>query len=312
MLVVTVCVAICLLITTIAALGVVRLPFLAASPAHSVQTAKPAASATARLPSMTVPEGAFATRLFTDTGGNRMTYYLYGPDGYTPNGRYPLVVVLHGGGERADPALSAAQNAQVLLRQDYLQAFASSAVQKKWPCFVVAPQVTTAQRWVSVPASVKSYALAPQANQVLATARELVQALERIYPMIDSNRVYIGGISMGGFGTWEALERWPDTFAAGFPMAGAGDPKAAAAMAHDPVWAFQGGADTLVPTGASLLMVQAVRKVGGEACYTEYPGMAHDIWDTVRPQRDPQLLAWLFSQTKVPHPASAPLPCPRT
>jgi acetyl esterase/lipase len=79
-----------------------------------------------------------------------------------------------------------------------------------------------------------------------------------------------------------------------------------------PVWAFHGGADVLVPVQASRLMVQAVRAAGGTACYTEYPGANHDIWYTKRPMSDPLVLAWLFSQTKVPDPNSVerPLPCP--
>jgi predicted peptidase len=259
---------------------------------------------------MPVPQGAFATRLYVDASGNRMTYYLYGPDGYTPSGSYPLMVVLHGGGERADPSLSAAQNAQALLRQDYLAAFASSAVQTKWPCFVVAPQLRASQTWVNAPSTAKSYTLASTPTPALATVDELIQALEQIYPMIDPNRIYIGGISIGGFGTWDALERWPDIFAAGWVMAGAGDPKSIGGMADDPVWGFQGDSDQIVPLGAVKLMVQAVQAAGGKACYTQYPGAGHSIWNTVRPQRDPRFLAWLFSQTKAVHPSSPPLPCP--
>jgi predicted peptidase len=118
------------------------------------------------------------------------------------------------------------------------------------------------------------------------------------YPAIDGNRIYVGGISSGAFGTWEAAERWPATFAAAFPIAGAGDPQAAAALAQVPIWAFHGSGDALVPVQGSRLMVQAARAAGGMVCYSEYPGAAHDIWDTIRPLEQPNVLVWIFSQQR--------------
>jgi poly(3-hydroxybutyrate) depolymerase len=258
-----------------------------------------------------VPSGTFATFVFTDRGGNSMTYYLYGPDDYTPTGTYPLVVLLHGGGERADPTLTPAQNQQVLLRQAYVQAFAAPSTQHQWPCFVLVPQAPLPQRWVNSSAEVSSYTLAPQPSQSLTLVLEMVQSIKQTYPTIDPARVYVGGISMGALGTWEAVERWPWIFAAAFPIAGAGDPQAVAALKAVPIWAFQGSGDAIVPVQASRLMVQAARAAGGTVCYTEYPGAGHDIWLTQRPLSDPLVLAWLFSQTKTPSSSTAPpLACP--
>jgi predicted peptidase len=141
-------------------------------------------------------------------------------------------------------------------------------------------------------------------------AMEIEQSLVQTYPQIDANRIYIGGVSMGGFGAWEAAERWPETFAAAFPIAGAGDPKAAAALAHTPIWAFHGSGDALVPVQGSRLMTQAARAAGAMVCYTEYPGAAHDIWFTKRPLNDPRVLAWIFAQTRARDADTPPPTCP--
>jgi len=262
-------------------------------------------------PGMPVPSKTFHTRLFTDAVGRSMTYYLYGPDGFEQSRKYPLVVLLHGGGERVDPTLTPAQNRDVLLRQQYVKAFVSPEAQREWPSFVVAPQATASERWVGTPAvGVSAYTLPPQPTDALTLAMEIVRSLRQTYPQIDGNRIYIGGISMGGFGTWEAAERWPDVFAAAFPIAGAGDPKAAGALAHLSIWAFHGGGDILVPVQGSRLMVQAVRAAGGAPCYTEYPGANHDVWFTKRPLNDPRVLAWIFAQTKALLPDVTPPSCP--
>jgi poly(3-hydroxybutyrate) depolymerase len=264
---------------------------------------------TPRPPGPPVTAGAFATQVYRDASGNSMTYYLYGPHGYTPEGKYPLVLVLHGGGERADPSLTADQNRAVVLRQAYVNVFSAASTQNRWPCFVVVPQATTSQRWVDAPASISSYTLAAQPNLALTLAVAIVRHLVETYPAIDSNRTYVGGISMGAFGTWEAAERWPTTFAAAFPIAGAGDPQAASALAQVPIWAFHGSGDGLVPVQGSRLMVQAVRAAGGTVCYTEYPGAAHDIWSTIRPLDQPKVLTWIFSQRRSPNGPTSNLDC---
>jgi acetyl esterase/lipase len=278
-----------------------RLPATAKSPV--------VASPTPRPPGPPVLAGTFATQMYRDESGNGMTYYLYGPKAYTPEGKYPLVLVLHGGGERADPALTPEQNRAVVLRQAYVTAFSAASTQDRWPCFVVVPQATTSQRWVNVPASITSYTLAAQPSLALTLAMAIVRHLVQTYPAIDSNRIYVGGISMGAFGTWEAAERWPTTFAAAFPIAGAGDPQVAAALVPVPIWAFHGSGDALVPVQGSRLMVQAVQAAGGMVCYSEYPGAGHNIWITIRPLEQPKVLAWIFSQRRSPQGPTSNLEC---
>ena len=96
---------------------------------------------------------------YTDLNGMKMTYYLYVPNHYNPHQKYPLVLVLHGGGESANPKASPAQNSARLLNQYYVQVWISTALQEKWPSFIVIPQLVAPARWVNVPARTGSYTL---------------------------------------------------------------------------------------------------------------------------------------------------------
>jgi predicted peptidase len=242
-----------------------------------------------------------------------MTFYLYVPQGYTPSDssnlqqRYPLTLILHGGGERADPKKTAAQNRATVLNQEYIDVWGpgwppgGKSVQASWPGFVVVPQVVGSNRWVNVPANVTSYALATQPTSSLQMAINIVALVQQKYPAVDANRLYITGISMGGFGVWDAIERWPTLFAAAVPVSGAGDPAAASRIAHLPLWDFHGAADTRVPVGGSRTMIQALRAAGGSPCYTEIPGLNHVIWPQVYglpANTSNPLYPWLFAQQK--------------
>ena len=98
---------------------------------------------------------------------------------------------------------------------------------------------------------------------------------------VNSNRIMITGLSMGGYGTWDALARRPDFFAAGLPICGGGDPKTAGKFAKVPVWCFHGDNDKAVPVKRSRDMIEALKAAGGEPKYTEYPGVGHDSWTQI-------------------------------
>jgi predicted peptidase len=144
---------------------------------------------------------------------------------------------------------------------------------------------------VEVPFRRGSYALASEPSDPLHAALELVDALSRALPIA---RRYVTGLSMGGYGTWEAILRQPERFAAAVPLAGGGDPARAAALVGLPVWAFHGELDDVVPASGSRDMVAAIERAGGAARYTEYAGAGHEIWSQT--YGDPALAEWLFAQ----------------
>jgi len=245
----------------------------------------------------TVAEGTvngYDTHRFTEAGGASMTYYLHVPAGYDPAKRYPLVLLLHGGGESANLRGTPIANRAVLLTDAYVTVWTSPAVQSNWPSFIVVPQVAAPNRWVNVPANQGSYQLAPTPSDSLRLAKEIVDALRTQYTGIDPARLYITGLSMGGYGAWEAIERWPDYFAAAAPVAGAGDPSQAAALVNLPIWAFQGADDMVVPLSGSLDLIAAIRAAGGHPCFTEFADAGHGIWMQVYGSQD--FMSWLFAQ----------------
>ena len=111
---------------------------------------------------------------------------------------------------------------------------------------------------------------------------------------IDSNRVYVTGQSMGGYGTWDLILRYPKRFAAAVPVCGAGDPASAKRIAHIPIWAFHGDRDKTVPTRGTQKMIEALKQAGGRAKYTEYEGVGHNCWTRAWKEKD--LITWLFRQ----------------
>ena len=113
---------------------------------------------------------------------------------------------------------------------------------------------------------------------------------------IDPQRIYLTGLSMGGYGTWDLLARKPDLFAAGVPVCGGGDESTAEQIANIPIWVFHGDLDSAVPVSRSRTMVEALKKAGGHPKYSEYPGVEHNSWD--KAYADPELMKWLFAQKR--------------
>ena len=111
---------------------------------------------------------------------------------------------------------------------------------------------------------------------------------------IDADRVYVTGLSMGGYATWDLITRFPGKFAAAVPVCGGGDEKQASKIAMLPIWAFHGDSDTVVKTLRSRTMIQAIKDAGGSPKYTEYAGVGHNSWD--KAYAEPDLLPWMFAQ----------------
>jgi len=140
-----------------------------------------------------------------------------------------------------------------------------------------------------------SSTLPEKPSRSLAATVKAAEALEREFS-IDSKRLYITGLSMGGYGTWDALSRWPEKFAAAVPICGGGDPAYARRMKDVPIWAFHGDEDKAVKVQRSREMIEALKAAGATPKYTEYAGVGHDSW--TRTYSDPALFKWLFAQSR--------------
>lgn len=214
-----------------------------------------------------------------ESGKETLKYRLLKPETIEEKKKYPLVIFLHGAGERGDD-----NKAQL---KHGAGEFAKPEVRKKHPCFVLAPQCPKNDWWAG---SFRGMSGA-SGKQVI----QLVEKLRKELP-IDEKRIYITGLSMGGFGTWELLIQHPDLFAAAIPICGGGNVKAADKLVKIPIWAFHGDADNVVKPDLSRSMIEAIKKTGGKPKYTEYPGVGHDSW--TRTYRNPEVIDWLFEQKK--------------
>jgi predicted peptidase len=225
--------------------------------------------------------------VFKGEGDAKLNYRLLKPLGYDAKKKYPLVLFLHGAGERGDD-----NKAQL---KHVAPTYAAKENREKFPCFVLAPQCPSGQKWADVNWGAKTHDLPEKPATPMALTLQLIEQLKKQYS-IDADRLYITGLSMGGYGTWDAVARHPEMFAAAVPMCGGGDENTAAKIAKLPIWNFHGDKDGAVPVARSRNMIEALKKAGGNPKYTEYPGVGHDCWTPAMKEAD--LLPWLFAQKR--------------
>jgi predicted peptidase len=201
--------------------------------------------------------------------------------------RFPLVIYLHGAGERGSD-----NQAQLKYLPEWMTL---PPLRQKFETFLLAPQCPAGEWWIDVdysgPQPRMTSKLGDRLAAVLATADEAIQR----YP-IDSDRQYLTGISMGGFATWDLAIRFPDRFAAIVPICGGGDPSRVASLVDVPLWCFHGARDDIVPPQYSREMVDALRVAGGNPIYTEFPNVRHDSWTPA--YRESDCLPWMFQQRR--------------
>jgi len=219
------------------------------------------------------------------SGGNVLPYRLMSPANPKPGQKYPLVIFLHGAGERGND-----NNVQLV---HGVKEFANAQAREKFPCFLIAPQCPTGKRWVEVDWSAKQHDMPPKPSEPLNWLLALLEQMKKEKP-IDTDRIYVTGLSMGGYGTWDLLSRHAEMFAAAVPVCGGGDEAKASVMKGVPIWVFHGAKDTAVIPERSRNMVAAVKKAEGNIKYTEYPEVGHDSWN--KAYADPELLPWMFGQ----------------
>ena len=216
-------------------------------------------------------ETGFLTAVHKDKDGSESKYVVFVPHDYKGDKPYPVILFLHGSGESKG---GSKQPVEVGIGP------AIKKQEKTFPFIVVIPQ-SQKRTW---------QAKSPDADRAMAILAEV----EKKYKT-DPKRVYLTGLSMGGFGTWSLAERYPKKWAAIVPICGGGNPKAAAKIKDIPCWCFHGDADKAVKVDFSRKMIQALKDAGAkEVRYDEYKGVGHNSWD--RAYNTSELYPWLLKQ----------------
>jgi len=232
----------------------------------------------------------FEARTLQGSQGLTLPYRLFKVKNPTAGSKYPLILFLHGAGERGD------NNTSQLMANAGATVWASDAHQAKHPAYVIAPQCPTGKQWVDTDWTLGSYSTTtvPVSDQ-LTTALEIADAVAAEFGT-DPARQYITGLSMGGYGTWDAVVRNPTRFAAALPICGAGDLSKVDLLKLLPLWTFHGDADGTVPVKGTRDMVAALKAVGSTVQYSEYPGVGHDAWTMT--YANEEVIDWLFENQK--------------
>lgn len=226
--------------------------------------------------------------VYRDTSSNSLPYRLLQPLNYNPQQKYPLVVFFHGAGERGtDNDRQLIHGASLFLKPEYRQ---------QYPCFVLAPQCPEKQQWVDMPWGDDAGTRPVQPSAAMQLALQTLETVLKGFS-IDTNRLYVTGLSMGGYATWDCLTRFPERFAAAAPVCGGGDEKTVTeAVAKVPVWAFHSEDDEVVKVGRTRNLIQALRNAGGQPKYFEYFGLGHNSWSQA--YAEPEFLPWMFAQRR--------------
>jgi predicted peptidase len=219
-------------------------------------------------------------------GKDTLPYRLQAPIAIAQGQKYPLVIALHGSGERGN------DNERTLT---WFAPLASDTLRVQYPAFVLVPQCPKGKRWVEVDWALPAHTMPAEPSVPMRILLALLEELPENLP-IDRSRIYLTGLSMGGFGTFDLLARKPDVFACGVPVCGGADTATADRIKHIPLWIFHGGLDKVVIPARSRDMVNALRLAGALPQYTEYPDVEHGSWKPT--YANPDLWRWIFAQRK--------------
>lgn len=224
-------------------------------------------------------------------GGDTLPYRLLLPENYDASKKYPVIFFLHGAGERGnDNEKQLVHGAKIFLKD---------SIRKKYQAIVIFPQCGTNSYWSNVlriydDSSRNFYFIKDAApTRYMDLANQLVHFVMQTYP-VNKKQVYVGGLSMGGMGTFELVYRNPDLFAAAFPICGGADPETAKKIKNVNWWIFHGDKDNVVPPLHSEKMVESLKKEKANVKFTLYPEANHNSWDPAF--AEPELFKWLFMQ----------------
>jgi predicted peptidase len=222
-----------------------------------------------------------------------LPYRVLLPDNFDENTAYPLVLFLHGAGERGNDNVAQLTHGASM--------FLSPEFKENYPAVVVFPQAALNDYWVNVDVNRESSPIEFhfKSGAEKTVSMKLLSALVdelRAKPYVDKTNVLVMGLSMGGMGTYDIIASKPGVFKAAVAICGGGHPDLAMTITSTPVWAFHGEDDEVVPLSASKTMVDAINAEGGSAKLTIYPNTGHNSWDDAF--AEPELFPWLFSHLK--------------
>lgn len=220
-----------------------------------------------------------------------LPYRLLLPKDYDSTKKYPVIFFLHGAGERGnDNQKQLVHGAKLFLKED---------VRDNYKAIVVFPQCPTNNYWGNLlrthdDKGKRTFDFLEDGppGRYMVLLQELVTYMLDNYPS-KKEQVYVGGLSMGGMGTFELVKRMPKTFAAAFPICGGANPATAPKLKKTSWWVFHGAKDDVVPPHHSEDMVTALKKDGAKVKFNLYPNANHNSWDSAF--AEPELLSWLFS-----------------
>jgi len=227
-------------------------------------------------------------------GKDSIYYRILFPENFNPSEKYPVLFVLHGAGERGN------NNESQLVHGGKL--FLKDEVRKNFPAIVIFPQCPRDSYWANVNIAPNEQGKRTFTFLEGGKPTKAMHALQNMVkdflkkPFVNKEQVYIGGLSMGGMGTYELLRRKRNTFAAAFAICGGDNTNNIDKYKKVPLWIFHGGKDDIVDPAFSIAISERLKTIGSEVKFSLYPNANHNSWDSAF--AEPQLLPWLFSHKK--------------
>ena len=236
----------------------------------------------------------FQKHTFTAADGKTLPYRILFPEYYDKNQKYPLLLFLHGAGERGN------DNEKQLVHGAKL--FLSEAGRRDFPGIILMPQCPAEGYWSSANVDRTKTPLIFDFDYTRPPTPSLAMVMDLLRQVlkeesVDQTRLYIAGLSMGGMGTFEAVHRHPKLFAAAMPICGGGDAvNYSKKVKKMPFWVFHGTDDGVVVVRHSREMVEKLKQVKAQVAYAEYPGVNHNSWDNAF--AEPDFLKWLMQHKR--------------
>ena len=232
----------------------------------------------------------YIPKVWKSINGGSMYYRFRPPRKIEPDKEYPLLLFLHGTGGRGN------DNKGQLEDAGSIEAFAKQSLSYNYASYIFAGQVPEGKKWVNVDWSTDDHKM----NQISECLRMVFEAVDTFVVnknnQVDMDRIYIMGLSMGGYGTWDAIQRRPDFFAAAVPICGGGDKTMGNTLSTIPIWSWHGRRDNVISVSRSRDMDIAIKNEGGSPKYTEVGERGHDVWEDV--WNSMELWNWLYAQSK--------------